>query len=71
MSEQTVLKTVPATLWRMTWRLVGEQQAHEDYYETLEDAMAAVRERAIADYGVLTLAPVAAEMRWLTAAGAE
>lgn len=66
MPERTVLKTVPATLWRMTWRLVGEQPPHADCRKMLGHAVAAVRERAIAGYGVLTLAPGAAEIRWPT-----
>jgi len=68
MAEQTLLKTVPATLWRIAWRLVGQTEAHEDHYETLEAAMAVVKQRNIAEYAELTLSPVAAELRWLAAA---
>jgi hypothetical protein len=67
MAEQTLLKTAPATLWRMAWRLVGQAEAHEDHYESLEAAMAVVKQRNIAEYAELVLSPVAAELRWLTA----
>lgn len=68
MAEQTILKTAPAMLWRLSWRLAGQEELQHDYFEQAEQAVAAAKQREIDEYAELLLSPVPAELRWLSAA---